>query len=269
MSKLVLFITKKKVYGLFLIIGVSLIAYRIFDHLINRVLLKNKSDFEKKRAVTVLSLLKNFIKYVIIFFAVIFILDLYGVNVTSLIASLGVASAVAALAFQDTLKDIISGTTIIMDNYYVVGDFITYNGFTGRVIQLGIRSTKIQDFDGKTYTIANRNINEIVNLSQSVASTLIVVPVAYEEKIEKVEKVINEVIDEVLTWPTVKKDTSYKGIIEFNSSSIDYGLRLYCSPGEIWQYHRDILRLIKIRFDKYHIEIPYTKIEVQNGKGKK
>ena len=269
MNKLVLFITKKKVYGLFLIIAVSIFAYKLFDHLISQILLKNKSDFERKRTITVLSLFKNFIKYVIIFFATIFVLDLYGVNVTSLVASLGVASAVAALALQDTLKDIISGTTIIMDNYYVVGDYITYNGFTGKVIALGIRSTKIQDFDGKTYTIANRNINEIVNLSQSTASTLIVIPAAYEEKVEKVERVLDEIIKEVLTWSTVKKETSYVGIIELNSSSIDYGLRLYCSPGNIWQYKRDILRLVKVKFDKHNIEIPYTKIEVQNGKGKK
>lgn len=269
MDKLILFLTKKKVYGLFLIIAIAIIVYIIFDKFLNRILLKNKSNFEKKRALTVLSLFKNFVKYVIIFFAVIFILDLYGVNVTGLVASLGVASAVAALALQDTLKDIISGTTIIMDNYYVVGDFITYNNFTGKVISLGIRSTKIQDFDGKTYTIANRNINEIVNLSQSTASSLIVIPVAYEEKIEKVEKVLDEVIKEVLTWPTVKNETSYKGVYSFNTSSIDYSIRLYCSPGNLWQYKRDILRLVKIKFDKYNIEIPYTKIEVQNGKGKK
>ena len=269
MNKLVAFIIKKKVYGLLLIIALAIISYRFFDLFLNKILLRNKSAFDRKRTITVIELFKNIIKYVIIFFAVIFILDLYGVNVTSLVASLGVASAVAALALQDTLKDFISGTAIIMDNYYVVGDFITYNGFTGRVTQLGLRSTKIQDFDGKTYTIANRNISEIVNLSQSTASTLVIIPTAYEAKITQVEKVLNEIVEEVLTWPTVSKETSYKGVYELNSSSIDYSIRLYCSPGNIWQYKRDLLRLIKIKYDKYNIEIPYTKIEVQDGRGKK
>ena len=194
------------------------------------------------------------------------ILVLYGVNVTKLLASIGVASAIAALSLQDTLKDIISGATIIMDNYYIVGDYITYNDFTGKVVQIGLRSTKIEDFDGRVMTVANRNINEVINVSQQTASTSIIIPTAYEEPIDKVEKALQEVIDECLKWPTMKKETKYSGIKEFGDSSINYVLRIYCSPGDIWQYKRDMLKLIKRTYDKYKIEIPYKKIEVKNGK---
>lgn len=264
--KLLEFLTKKEVYGLFIIFILVYLANKLFDVFVDQLVDKGKSEFDKKRKKTVVELIKNIKKYALIVIGVIFVLDLYGVNVNSLIASLGIASAVGALALQDTLKDIISGAAIIMDNYFVVGDYVKYNGFLGQVIQLGLKSTKIMDFDGQVYTISNRNINEIINLSQKTASSLVVIPTAYEEKIEKVEKVLHEIIEEIKEWPTMDKTkTDYIGIVELDASSINYGIRFYCSPGKVWQYKRDILRLVKIKYDKNKIKIPYNQIEVHHG----
>ncbi len=261
------FLSKKQVYGTVIFTIVAFIIYKLFIVLVDKVIAKSKNELERKKKRTVIELIKNIGKYALILLVIIFILDLNGVKVTSLIASLGVASAVSALALQDTLKDIISGTSIIMDNYYVVGDYVKYKNFTGTVIQLGLRSTKIMDFDGQVYTIANRNIDEIINLSQKTASSLIVIPTAYEEKLEKVEKILNEVVEEIKTWETIDSDkTAYIGITELADSSVNYGIRYYCSPGKVWQYKRDALRLIKSKYDKNNIKIPYNQIEVHNGK---
>lgn len=261
------FLSKKQVYGSIIIVLAVIILYKLFNIVINKTISKKKSEFERKKTRTVIELIKNIGKYLLIAIGIILILDLYGIKVTSLVASLGVASAVGALAFQDTLKDIISGTSIIMDNYYVVGDYVKYKNFRGTVIQLGLRSTKIMDFDGQVYIIANRNIDEIINLSQKAASSLIEIPTAYEEKLEKVEKVINEIVKEIKTWDTVDVDkTAYLGITELDDSCIKYGIRYYCSPGKVWQYKRDALRLIKLKYDKNNIKIPYNQIEVHNGK---
>lgn len=261
------FLSKKQVYGTVIFTIVAFIIYKLFIVLVDKVIAKSKNELERKKKRTVIELIKNIGKYALILLVIIFILDLNGVKVTSLIASLGVASAVSALALQDTLKDIISGTSIIMDNYYVVGDYVKYKNFTGTVIQLGLKSTKIMDFDGQVYTIANRNIDEIINLSQKTASSLIVIPTAYEEKLEKVEKILNEVVEEIKTWETIDSDkTAYIGITELADSSVNYGIRYYCSPGKVWQYKRDALRLIKSKYDKNNIKIPYNQIEVHNGK---
>lgn len=264
MNKFLNFILKKEVIGTIITLLFMYLAFSLIKVISNRILNKSKSEFERKRRKTVIELGKTIIKILIYAIVIIVILDLFGVNVTSLVASLGVASAVGALALQDTLKDIISGASIIMDNYFVVGDYITYNGFLGTVIELGLRSTKIQNADGEVLIIANRNISEVTNLSQKTASALIIAPVAYEEKIEKVEKVIGEIIDEVRSWDTVKKETTYIGINALKDSCIEYGIRIYCSPGKIWEYKRAVLRLIKVKFDKNKIKIPYNQIEVHN-----
>ncbi len=266
MDKFLDFILKKEVIGTAITLLLMYLAFSLVKVVANKILNKSKSEFEKKRRRTVIELAKTIAKVIICIIVVIIILDLFGVNVTSLVASLGVASAVGALALQDTLKDIIAGASMIMDNYFVVGDYVRYNDFLGTVIELGLRTTKIENFDGEVLTISNRNITEIINLSQKTASSLIIAPAAYEEKVEKVEKIINEIVEEVHTWDTVKKDkTAYIGITELKNSCIDYGIRLYCSPGKVWEYKREILRLIKIKFDKNKIKIPYNQIEVHNN----
>ena len=235
-------IAKKEVYGLLIIVAVSIIAYKLFIKIIERIINRTKNAFEKKKRTTVFRLFRNIVKYAIYALAIIFVLDLYGVNVTSLVASLGVLSAVSALALQDTIKDVISGSSIIMDNYYVVGDYVKYGDFLGIVTELGLRTTKIMNFNGEVLTIANRNINEITNLSQKQASVLIEVPTAYEEK------------------------TYYLGIEKFSDSSIVYAMRFYCSPAKKWEYEREILRLVKIKYEEHKIKIPYNQVEVHNGK---
>ncbi len=258
---------KKEVIGPLLILIFSYLAYRILKILLERAFSKGKNEFDRKRKKTVVELLKNILKILIIMISVISILDLYGVNVNSFIASLGIASAVGALSLQDTLKDVISGASIIMDNYFVVGDTINLNDFKGQVIELGLKSTKIMNVDGEVLIVANRNITEVKNLSQKAASNLIIAPTAYEEKIEKVEKVLNEIVEEIKTWPTMnQEETSYIGVVELKDSCIDYGIRIACSPGKVWEYRREILRMIKIKYDKNKIKIPYTQIEVHNEK---
>ena len=259
--------TKKEVYGLVLIIILILILNKIFNILVEKIASSGRSEIERKKRKTLVVLIQNVKKYALIVIGVLFILDLYGVNVTSLVASLGVASALLALALQDSLKDIISGAAIIMDNYYIVGDYVKYKDFEGTVIQLGLRSTKIQGFDGKIYTIANRNIDEIINLSQKIAAPRVDIPTAYEADIETVEKVLKEVIEEINTWPTVDKEkTTYLGITELSESCILYGIRIYCSPVNQWKYKWQALRLIKMKYDENNIKIPYNQIEVHNAK---
>lgn len=258
---------KEEVIGPILIIIFSYLSYRLLKAVLEKAFSKGKSEFDKKRKRTVAELLKNILKLLIFMIAIIAILDLYGINVNSFIASLGIASAVGALALQDTLKDVISGASIIMDNYFVVGDTIDLNGFRGQVIELGLKSTKIMNVDGEVLIVANRNITEVRNLSQKAASNLIIAPTAYEEKIEKVEKILGEIVEEIKEWPTMNKDkTSYIGVVELKDSCIDYGIRISCSPGKVWEYRRAILRMIKQKYDKNKIKIPYPQIEVHNEK---
>ena len=155
-------IMTKQIFGTAMVILITFILISMFNKGIEKIMIKGKNSFEVKRRKTIVKLFQSVFKYVLIIIAMLIILDFYGVDTKSLIASLGVAGVVLGLALQDTVKDLISGTMLIMENYLAVGDIVTYNDFTGEVIELGLRTTKIKGFDGEVMIVANRNIDTII-----------------------------------------------------------------------------------------------------------
>lgn len=258
------FLGRKEVYGIALIVFIASIIYQIGLAVIEKVIITGKGVYEKKKHKTIVNLLSNVFKYVVIILAVIFVLDLYGVNTRAFIASLGVASALLGLALQDTVKDLISGISIIMDNYFVVGDIVTFNNFTGEVIDMGLKTTKIKQVSGEVLVLANRNIDQVINISQKKANVVIDIPTAYEEKTEKVEKVIEKIIAEIKLIDGVGKDTKYLGISALEDSAVKYTISIICPQENRWEVKRKALRIIKTFYDKENVKIPYQQIEVHN-----
>ena len=258
------FLSKKQVYGLAIILFLGIISYYFGQFLIQKVINSGKNDYEKKKRKTIVNLISNILKYVIYILLVLAILNLYGVDTKALIASLGIVGAVLGLALQDTIKDFISGITIIMDNFFVVGDIVTYNGFTGEILELGLKTTKIKNFNGEVLVISNRNIDQVINISQELAKIFIDIPTAYEEKISKVEKTITKILEEIKKIPDVKKEPEYLGVSELSDSSVKYTICFYCTQEKQWQVRRDALKIIKDIYDKDKIKIPYTQIEVHH-----
>ena len=248
------------------IVLVALVLYTIIKVLIRCFIKGAKTTFEKKRRNTIIKLLENIFKYLIFIFAILFILEVYGVNTKSLIAGIGVAGVVLGLALQDFLKDLISGLSIMLDNYFVIGDIVEYEGFTGEVVEFGLKSTKIQAYSGETFSIANRNIDKIKNLSQKTSNLFIKVPTAYEEKEEKVKKALEEAVKEIIKRTDADEASEYLGIDELSESSIIYMVKIHCSQDKRVNVKRESLAIIKEIYDKNKIKIPYNQIEVHNAK---
>ena len=261
------FFKNKEVYGPIIIVIIALIFYAILKSIVTRIINHDQSNnYMAKKRRTIVDLISNIIKYIIIIVAVIAILQVYNINTASIIASLGVASAILGLAFQDALKDFIGGITIILENYYIVGDYITYEDFTGKVISLGLKSTKIQNFKNEVLIIANRSVTKVINLSQSKANVIISIPAAYEHSTKDVEIAITKTLLKIKKIKSVLPDTvEYLGIDELSSSSVNYLITFLSIHDGQWQAKRDALKIIKETFDEEHIKIPYNQIEVHNG----
>ncbi|MGM9882267.1 MAG: mechanosensitive ion channel family protein [Bacilli bacterium] len=261
MDKFLSIITNEKLYLpiIYIIIGVVLNA--IISRIFNKVNFKHKSTGKDKRKDTIISLCKNIFKYLIMIFVVLGILKVYGVDTTSIIASLGVFAAVIGLAFQDILKDLLAGVAIIFDNKYVVGDTVEINGFKGTVISLGLRSTKIKAFSGEIKCIGNASFSEVTNYNLADADLFIKLNVAYNTDIDKLEKVLMDMKDEILKIDNVK-DMQLLGVDELGESSIVYMIDVTCKAMTGVKIKREVLKLVKKRFDKEGINIPYTTVDV-------
>lgn len=261
------FIKSKQFYMPIITIILGITIYKILSNIIKNTTIKGKNELEKKRRKTVMLLFNNIIKYVIAIIVILIILNIYGIDTTSLIAGLGIAGVVLGLALQDALKDIISGINIIMDNYYVVGDLVKFGDFTGTISEFGLKSTKIISASNEVLIIANRNIDRVINFSQKRAVIYVKIPTAYEANSKIVEKSINKVVEKIKKYDYVdKEETMFLGIDQLDSSSVNYLVKIKCDQGKQFSLKREFLLLIKETYEKDNIKIPYNQLEVHNVK---
>ena len=255
----------KEVVGPILIILVSILVYLIVKNVIDR-LFRIKSNVDKRKTKTINSLINNLIKYFIVIVDIVMILDIFGIDTKTLIASLGVVGVVAGLAVQDTLKDFVAGMSIILENQYRVGDTITVKGFRGEVISLGIKSTKIRSLTGEVMIIANHLIEEVINHSLDKSVAIVDLPVSYSTNIDKLEKVLSNLFNEINgTISGVTGDIKILGLQSYDDSSICFRIVCDTKPMEHLQVERELRKLIKNCLDKNHIEIPFPQVVVHNG----
>ena len=266
--KVVDYISRKEVYGVIVTIAFSYFIYKTISFVLEESINKGKTSYERKKRTTITRLFKNVIKYTICIIAILTILSIYGVNVKAMVAGLGITATIIGLALQDTLKDIISGINIILDNYFIVGDIITYDDFTGEIIEFGLKSTKIKNANEEVLIIANRNIKEIKNLSQKEHKVAIKVSLPYEAPIDKVEKIIDDKILPKINVVSnvIHGSAEYLGIEELANSAVVYLIRFSCRRETHWQAKRDANKIILQEFNKENIHIPYPQLEVHYEK---
>lgn len=244
------------------VVVIGILVYIILKGTLNKVIERNKDKKTNKKKKTYVRLFRNILKYIISIIVIVCVLQVNGINVTSIVAGLGLVSIIAGLALQDALKDIIMGLNLIIDDYFSVGDVLKINNVEGKVTEIGIKATKLKDVNTDCiFVIANRNISQALILSNQLD---IDIPIRYEESIERIEGIINNNLIEQLSNLEHVTEIGYRGIKEFASSAIYYKIRMQCKPEFKAQTIRDANRIIKIELDKNNIQIPYTQIDVHN-----
>lgn len=242
-----------------IIILISIFLYQFIRKII---LSKKEKGIEKKisnRNKTYIKIIISLIRYSFILITILLVLKINGVNVDSILAGAGIIGIVIGFAVQDALKDIIRGMTILTDNYFSVGDVVEYNGVMGKVVSIGLATTKIEDIISfNVISIANRNIEQISVVSDSVD---IMVPLSYELPIGKAERLLAEIVDEVLKIKDIT-NCEYKGVSKFKDSNIDYYLNFHCNPVIRRPMTRKVNGIILRVLEKNGVEIPYNQLDV-------
>ena len=261
-DKMIDFIFSKKAYGPILYILIGYILYKIINNIIKSIMSKRSNKKNHKKEDTVINLIRIIIKYIIIIIVSLMIFEIYGVNTTSILASLGIVGAVVGLAFQDTMKNMLAGIFIIFDNRYNVGDTIEINGYKGEVLSLGLQTTKLKSATGEIYTISNSTINNVTNFTESDTLLIIDLGVGYNTDINKLEKILLKLNTKIKKIENVKEDINLLGLDSFGASEMVYKISVLCKPNTHFPIKREILKLIKIEFDKKGIEIPFTQVDL-------
>lgn len=258
------FISSEKFILPIVYIIIGLIIYNLIRIVFKKI---SKTKFVDKKKVTIISLIKNIIKYLVLILVVLAILQVYGVDTTGIIASIGVFGVIIGLALQDIIADFLKGIYILFDNQYTLGDTVVIDGFLGEVIGFGLMSTKIKAPTGEVMTLSNSSFKKVINYSVYDTTYYIDIDVSYDTDISKLEKVLNEMKDEVEKINGYTGNYKLLGISEFASSSIRYMVTLQCKNNLRYQVKRDFNMILKENLNKAGIEIPYNKLDV-NIRGK-
>ena len=220
-------------------------------------------DSKSRKAKTISSLVRSLIKYVIIIALICIILVLWGVDVIGIVAGVGVLTLIIGLGCQSLIQDVISGIFIVFDDYFAVGDTVIIDGFRGTIIDVGLKTTKLQDFGGNIKSITNSSIVTVVNMSRLRSVASVTLSVSYNEDVERVEALIIQEVEALKEKvPNIIEGPWYKGIDNVSASSIDFLVIAFTMEDNRFQVTRDMKREFYLLFKKNDIQIPYTQVTV-------
>lgn len=266
------FLLSESFFEIFIHIVIYVVVASIVYYILKMVLTKalnvklKSKRVNLKRQKTINSLIINLAKYLIIFIVAILILKEFGVNTTSLLASLGVVGLVVGLALQDTIKDFVSGVFIIMDKEYEVGDYVTIDNFTGEIIDLGLKTTRIRAYTGEVKIINNSSVGSVINYSQYNSNLILDINISYEEDADKILKILKGLLPKISKMDSVKKQVEVLGIESLEEGAVTYRMFIETKPYDYFGVKREILKMLKKEFKDKKIKIYYPQIEVHNGK---
>ncbi|XJZ27320.1 mechanosensitive ion channel family protein [Bacillota bacterium Lsc_1132] len=215
----------------------------------------------ERREATLLRLIDNILSYVVYFIAFMMILSVLNIDVKALLAGAGIVGLAVGFGAQSLVKDILSGFFIIFEDQFSVGDHIRVGQFEGNVEAIGLRTTKIKSWTGELHILPNGSINQVTNYSLNNSVAVVDVGIAYEEDIEKAEKVIEELLERLPEqYEELVKKPELLGVQNLGPSEIVLRIVAETLPMQHFYIARVLRKEVKLILDENGIEIPFPRL---------
>jgi potassium efflux system protein len=208
--------------------------------------------------------------YIFIFIGTIVVLQLWGLELSSLTVFAGVVGVGIGLGLQGIAKEFISGLTIIFERPIQVGDFVDVSGLVGTVERIGVRSTTIVTLDQIAVILPNSRFleSEVINWTHQNPISRLKIPlgVAYGSHLETVRSVLLEAAQDhadVLAQPA--PSVFFQG---FGDSSLDFNLLVWIvDPARQFRIKSDLYFAIEAKFRDRGVEIPFPQRDLHLRSG--
>ena len=186
------------------------------------------------------------------------ILDIFGINTSTLIATAGVGGVAIALGTQTLIADFIKGIFIILDDKIRVGEWIMAAGVEGEVEALDFRVTKVRDFDGSLHIIPNSEITTVRNFNRGFMASEATFSVSYDTSLEEVRDMVEKISNELSQMEEYKKVFKEKfeifEIKDLNEFSYKVRIIARVRAGLQWEISRKARLLIKNEMEERNIK---------------
>ena len=245
-------------------LAIMLLVVYVICNLINLVL--SIIPVKNNRAKTMMTIFRSLTNYAALIFAVCFGLNIIGVDVSTIVASLGIVALVIGFGAESLIEDVITGLFMIVENQYNVGDIVEVNGFRGTVSAIGIRTTSITDTGGNVKIINNSNMKDILNRSNKISVAVSEIQIPYETDIEAFENKLSKMMEDIyiLHKDIMKSAPKYLGVSSLEASGISLKFMVEVDEKDIYKGQRILNRELLVFFRKANVEVPYPKMDVHN-----
>ena len=237
------------------------------------------SGFVKRRVVsisrahpeldeTLFAFFASLARYTILIIAIVFVLNRFGIQTTSIVALIGAAGLAIGLALQGTLSHLAAGVMLIVFRPFKVGDFIESSGYMGTVKFISLFNTELATMDNVQVFLPNGLIwsNAVTNYSSYDQRRVeLIFGVSYDSDLKVAEQAIRDVIERdkrALAMPE-----PFVAVTTLNASSVDFMVRVWCARSDFLEFKSDLTRAVKVEFDERGIDIPFPTTTVRRIEG--
>jgi small-conductance mechanosensitive channel len=232
------------------------------------------SEYEKTQQEDTLNGVLHYVITVIIGAIVILtLLSEFGIDITALVATAGIAGIALGFGAQSIVKDYLAGMFILAENQYRIGDVVRLfagTEVTGSVERITLRQTVLRDLDGEVHYVPNGTIEVASNMTMEHSNVNLNIGVDYSTDLEKVEKVINDVglkLASDAEWKDkIIEPPAFLRVNNFADSFIEIKITGKTQPLKQWAITGELRKRLKIEFDKKGIVIPFPQRVIHQAK---
>ena len=219
------------------------------------------------RARSVLSIVSSLLKYIAGIVILCWGLSIMGVNVSTIVASVGIIALVVGFSAESLIADVVTGAFMIFENQYNVGDIVEVDNFRGTVTSIGIRTTCITDAGDNVKIVNNSAMKNILNRSDRLSRSVSDIAVPYATDFEKLEsqlpalmQSIHEAHPDIMINPP-----QYLGIQSLGDSAVILRFVVDVHEKDIYSGVRVLNHDLLLGFRRLGVECPFPQLDVHTN----
>lgn len=202
--------------------------------------------------------LASIVRYVVLGFTLLFVLNTFGVQTTSIVAVIGAAGLAIGLALQGTLSNVAAGVMLILFRPIKTGDFVEVAGQTGTVKNINLNFTEMADISNVQVIVPNSEVwgNIITNYSSNDRRRAEwTFGVGYGANLKDAETIIR---DTIMADERAQDDPPpFIQVTNLGGSSVDFLVRVWCNASDYFAFRADMTRKVKEALDEGGVDIPF------------
>lgn len=213
---------------------------------------------------SILTITRSLLRYAAAIVILCWGLTIIGVNITAVVASVGVLALIVGFSAESLIADLVTGVFILFESQYNVGDIVEVDGFRGKVTDIGIRTTSITDASENIKIINNADMRNILNRSDHLSKAFCDIAIPYETDLEKLEESLPLLLHDIFEnrKDVMNAEPLYLGVQALADSAVVLRFCVEVKEGNIFNAMRILNHDLLLGFRKLGVECPFPQVDV-------